>query len=221
MNTFDLLSKSAPLFLKGAWMTIQVLLLSGSLSFFLGIALGILSCKRLRVPFFSPLAEVFSFISRGVPFFVQLLIVYFVLPDLFGFNLNPFTASVISLGICSSGYVAQFIRGALNAIPISQWEAAFSLGYTTLQTLCRIVLPQVFYLTLPMFNNELDALLKSTAVISSIGLLELTRVGMNLVSREMEPVPIYLTLALFYLAISGVLNLITKKLERSFPYVKT
>lgn len=217
---FDLISRAAPLFVKGALMTLQVFFMAGCGSFVLGLLLGTVSCKRLRVPFLSTLAEGFSFIARGIPFFVQLLIVYFVLPDLLGFNLDPLPASVIALGICSSGYVAQFVRGALNAIPIAQWEAAYMLGYTNAQTLWRIIFPQIFRLILPALNNELDSLLKSTAMISSIGLLELTRVGMNLVSREMEPVPIYLTLAFFYLCMSGLLNLIAKQLERKFPYVK-
>jgi polar amino acid transport system permease protein len=217
---FDLISRSAPLFAKGAWMTLQVLLMAGVLSFAIGVVLGAISCTRLKVPVLSPLAEGFSFVARGIPFFVQLLIIYFVLPDLFGFNLDPFPASVIALGICSSGYVAQFVRGGLNAIPIAQWEAAYALGYDTTQALRRIILPQMMRFILPSLNNELDALLKSTAVISSIGLLELTRVGMNLVSREMEPVPIYLTLAFFYLCMSGILNLITKQLEKRIPYVK-
>jgi ABC-type amino acid transport system permease subunit len=73
---------------------------------------------------------------------------------------------------------------------------------------------------LPAFNNELDALLKSTAIVSSIGLLELTRAGMNLVSREMEPVPIYLMVALFYLSMSAILNAITRVMERKLAYVK-
>lgn len=220
MNYLDLLSRSAPLFAKGALMTIQVLLMAAVLSFVLGIILGILSCNRLRIPFLSAAAEGISFIARGIPFFVQLLIVYFVLPDLLGFNLDPFAASVISLGVCSSGYVAQLVRGALNAIAISQWETAFALGYNTWQTLKRIVLPQTLRLLLPSLNNELDALLKSTAVISSIGLLELTRAGMNLVSREMEPIPIYLSLAFLYLCMSAVLNLMTKKIEKRFAYVR-
>jgi ABC-type amino acid transport system permease subunit len=78
----------------------------------------------------------------------------------------------------------------------------------------------MFRLILPAISNELDALLKSTAVISSIGLLELTRAGMNIVSREFDPVPIYLTLAFLYLCMSAGINVITKKLERRYPYVK-
>ena len=165
--------------------------------------------------------EIVTFVLRGIPFYVQLLIVYFVLPDLVGFNLDPFSASVIALGFCSSGYVAQLVRGAINAMPIAQWEAAFSLGYSTFRSVVHIILPQMFRIILPSLNNELDALLKSTSVISTIGMLELTRVGMNLVSREMEPVPIYLTIAVMYLMVSATLNIVSKKLEQRLAYVKS
>jgi len=219
-SSFDLIARSAPLFLKGAAMTVQVLLMAASLSFVLGLFFGLITCQRLYIRFLSPLFEGICFIARGVPFFVQLLIVYFVIPDFLGCNLGPLPASVLALGFCSSGYVAQFVRGTLNGLPIAQWEAAYALGYNTRQALWRIILPQIFRLILPTLNNELEALLKSTALVSSIGLLELTRVGMNLVSREMEPIPIYLSLAFFYLCLSAALNLVTKKLERKFAYVK-
>lgn len=214
----DLLLRSTPLLLKGMLTTLHVLLFSSLLSFGWGILLGILSCNRLKIPLLSTLIEGITFTSRAIPFFVQLLIVYFVLPDLLGFNLEPFGASIVALGICSSGYVAQLCRGALNAIPNAQWEAALSLGYTTPEALVHIILPQMFRIVLPSFNNELDSLLKSTAIISSIGMLELTRMGMNIVSREMEPVPIYLGIAFLYLCMSAILNFLTKKLEKKVAY---
>jgi His/Glu/Gln/Arg/opine family amino acid ABC transporter permease subunit len=207
--------------LKGTLLTIQVLLASASVSFIAGLGLGILSCRRLKIPLVSGIMEGIAFVYRAVPFYVQLLIVYFVLPDLVGFNLEPFSASVIALGMCSAGYVAQIVRGSLNAIPADQWEAAFTLGYTTRQSLRYVILPQMLRHALPAFNNELDALLKSTAVVSSIGMLELTRMGMNAVSREMEPVPIYLAVAFFYLCLSALLNYLTRTLERRIAYVKS
>jgi His/Glu/Gln/Arg/opine family amino acid ABC transporter permease subunit len=222
MNTyFELFLRCYPLLIKGTWMTLQVLLGAAALSFSLGTVMGTLSCQRLKIPVISAVVEAIAFVYRAIPFYVQLLIVYFVLPDLMGFNLEPFSASVISLGMCSSGYVAQIVRGGLNAIPSAQWEAAYSLGYNTQNSLRHVVLPQVLRNVLPAFNNELDALLKSTAVVSSIGMLELTRMGMNLVSREMEPVPIYLTVALFYLCMSAILNSLARKLERRISYVKS
>ncbi len=201
-------------------MTVQVFLASASLSFIFGLSFGILSCNRLKVPLLSHLVEGMTFVYRAVPFFVQLLIVYFVLPDLLGINLNPFPASAIALGMCSSGYVAQIVRAGINSIPASQWEAAYTLGYTQPQSLRYVILPQMLQSVLPAFNNELDSLLKSTAIVSSIGMLELTRVGMNMMSREMAPVPIYLTIACFYVCLSALLNLITRTIERKISYVK-
>jgi len=190
------------------------------MSFLFGIFFGVLSCTRLKVLILSSVIESVTFVLRAVPFFMQLLIVYFVLPDLFHFNFEPFPAAVISLGICSSGYVAQIVRGGLNSIPVVQWEAAFALGYTTLQSLFYVILPQMVRNVLPAFNNELDSLLKSTAIVSSIGMLELTRMGMNIVSREMQPVPIYLTVALFYVCLSVILNFATRSIEKKISYVK-
>ncbi len=195
-------------------MTLQVLLFSAVVSFSIGSIFGVLCSSRLKIPFLSSCIETITFVFRSVPFFVQLLIVYFVLPDLLGFNLQLFAASVIALGMCSSGYVAQIVRSGINSIPAAQWETASALGFTIGQTLRYVILPQALKLILGPLNNELDSLLKSTAIVSSIGMLELTRMGMNIVSREMEPVPIYLTIAVFYVCMSAFLRCITRQLER-------
>lgn len=73
---------------------------------------------------------------------------------------------------------------------------------------------------LPALNNELDSMLKSTAIASSIGMLELTRMGMNIVSREMKPVPIFLTIAVFYVCMSACLNYITRYIEKKLLMLK-
>lgn len=220
MDYFGFFSKFLSLFLMGTMMTIRLLVFSFFLSFCFGTLFGVLTSERLKVRILSPIVDGFTFVLRAVPFFVQLLIVYFVLPDLIGYNFEPFFASVIALGLCSSGYMAQIVRGGINSISVSQWEGAFALGLNRMQSFVHVIFPQTFKTLLPMINNELDSLLKSTAIASSIGLLELTRVGMNIVSREMKPVPIYLTVALFYVCMSASLNLITRFIERKFAYVK-
>jgi ABC-type amino acid transport system permease subunit len=106
------------------------------------------------------------------------------------------------------------IRSGLNAIPISQWESGYCLWYTTVQSLRALILPQTLRAQLPQLNNELESLLKSTAITSSIGLLELTRSAMNLVSREMMPMETYLTLAVFYVCLSTLLTLAARFIER-------
>ncbi|MBS0616042.1 MAG: amino acid ABC transporter permease [Verrucomicrobia bacterium] len=212
-NFVELLERSLPLLVKGLGMTLQVLLGSALLSFSVGLLFGILSCNRLKKRWLTPFIEGTTFVFRAVPFYIWLLIVYFVLPDLGGFTLEPFTAAVWALGMCSSGYVAQIVRAGINSIPLAQWEAAFTLRYSTMQSLRYVILPQMFRNVLPAFTNELDSLLKSTAIASTIGMLELTRMGMNIVSREMEPVPIYLTIAFFYLCMSAILNLVMRRIE--------
>ncbi|MEN9343757.1 MAG: putative glutamine transport system permease protein glnP [Chlamydiota bacterium] len=217
----SLLLRSLPLFCKGFLMTIQILICSASLSLMLGLFFGIVSYNRWSVGWLRWIVEGVTFVLRGVPFFVQLLLVYFVFPHLLGFDLEPFPASVIALGLCSSGYVAQIIRGGLNAISHLQWESAFVLGLSRIQSLRYVILPQLLRHVLPMLNNELDALLKSTSIVSSIGVLELTRAGMNIVSREMQPVPTYLTIALFYLCMSALLNVLSRRIEKKLAYAKS
>lgn len=206
------------LLLKGALLSLQVFAIAAPLSLILGSIMGSLTCRRLRNRFIAPALEVITFVLRAVPFYVQLLIAYFVLPDLLGIELEAFTAAIISLSLCSSGYTAQIVRGGLNAVPGEQWEAAYTLRYSITSTLRYIIFPQALRGILPALTGELDSLLKSTAILASIGLLELTRMGMNIVSREMNPLPVYLAVAGIYVCISAAINLSSKKLEKRLRY---
>lgn len=211
----ELLHRSFPLLLMGALMTLKVLIASASISFSLGIFFGVIVCDEMRMPYLTPFVNGITFILRAVPFYVQLLIVYFVFPDLIGVNLEVFPASVLALGICSSGYICQIIRAGINSIPQAQWEAAYVLGYSRLSTLFSIIFPQMFRNILPALNNEMEAILKSTSILASIGMLELTRIGMNIVSRELkQPLTIYLIIALFYVGFSLALNFIARAIEK-------
>ena len=211
----DLLERSLPLLFMGLAMTVKVVMVAASISFSFGLLFGVLTCEVLKVRYLSSVIQFVTFILRAVPFYVQLLIVYFIFPDLIGVNLDVFGASVISLGMCSAGYVCQIVRCGINSIPMEQWEAPFVLGYGRMRALFFIILPQMFRNVLPAFNNELESMLKSTAILSAIGMLELTRVGMNIVSREMgNPMGIYLIVALFYVGLSTGLNWIARFLEK-------
>ncbi|MGR3973958.1 MAG: amino acid ABC transporter permease [Candidatus Rhabdochlamydia sp.] len=221
MDHLQLIISSFPLLCQGAWMTVKIATVSFGISLLLGTCGGVLTCRQLRIKGVSHLIEGVAFVLRAIPFFVQLLLMYFVIPDLFHLTLNAQTASILSLGLCSAGYMTQIVKSGLDAISLSQWESAFALGYTSLQSLRYVIFPQTTLSILPTINNELEALLKSTAIISSIGVLELTRMGMNIVSREMEPVPIYLTVALFYTVMSFIIKCGSTYLESRFFYVKS
>jgi ABC-type amino acid transport system permease subunit len=154
-----------------------------------------------------------TFILRGVPFYVQLLIAYFVLPNIVGINVSAFSAALLSLGLCSASYVSQIVRGGINAIPFGQWEAAKVLGCSTTDTVRYIVIPQMLKIVLPALIGECDQLLKSTSIVSAIGVLELTGAGRNIIAQEMNPLTIYTVLAIIYLIISALLALFSTWLE--------
>jgi His/Glu/Gln/Arg/opine family amino acid ABC transporter permease subunit len=197
---------AAPLLLAGLLMTLKLLICASFISFSVGILLGTVSCTQLANRYSAASIGLYVFITRGVPLYVQLLIAYFVLPDILHINIPAFFAAILALGLCSSGYVTEIIRSGINNIPSGQWEAAHTLGYTTYQTLWLIILPQVVRSVLPTLANELESLLKSTAILSTIGLMELTKVGSTIVARSMIPVPTYILIAGIYLLMSVLLK---------------
>lgn len=217
-TSFDMIVRSLPLLLKGVALTLEIFAIASFFSLVLGSMMGSLTCSRLRCRWISPTIEGVTFVLRAVPVYVQLLIAYFVLPDLLGIDIGAFTAAIIALSLCSAGYTAQIVRGGLNAVPKEQWEAAYALGYSMLSSLRFIIFPQLLRNILPALTGEFDAILKSTALLASIGLLELTRMGMNIVSREMDPLPIYLAVAGLYVGISATISIISRKLEKRLRY---
>ncbi len=157
----DLLYRTLPLLLTGTLMTFKVLVGSATMSFCLGLVFGIFSCEEMKVPVLSQIIHYFTFVLRAVPFFVQLLIVYFVLPDILGINLDAFPASIIALGLCSSGYVCQIVRGGLNSVPVSQWEAALVLGYSKTKALLYLILPQMLRMSSHLSTTNWKRFLKA------------------------------------------------------------
>lgn len=197
-----------PLIAQGAATSIGAWLLTGCLSIVIGTLFAILSCRNLQIVWPSRIITCYTFVAKGVPAYVQILIAYFVLPSLIGINLSPFVAGTCALAVCSSGYVTDIIKAGIDAVAQGQWDAAYVLGYSTPQTLKRIILPQAVRIVLPALFGELEQLLKSSSLLATIGILELTRSGMNIISRELNPIPVYLTVAAIYLALSGFLLII-------------
>lgn len=215
MNTaLSVLIDSCPLLMQGACMTMQLWLIAGIISMCVGTILGILRSNQLRRDWLAKTLDFITFMLRGIPIYVQLLIAYFVVPEILGLDCSAVTTSTMALGLCSAAYVSQIVRGGINAIAIGQWEAAMVLGYSTLDTIRYIILPQMIRTVLPSWTGELDQLLKSTSIISTIGVLELTGAARNIIAREMNPLTMYLTIAVIYLAMSALLNGISMLLER-------
>lgn len=203
-----------PLLLKGALITCIAWLSAGIVSLLVGTILGIISCQFLTSRAVRQLIGIYTFIAKGVPAYVQILIAYFVIPAFFGINIPGFLAAVIALIFCSSGYVTEIVRAAINSIDKGQWDACYALGYPLKATLLRIILPQTFVRAQPALLGEFEQLLKSTSLLATIGVAELTRTGMNIISRELNPIQIYLIIALIYLMFSALLQLFSWYIEK-------
>lgn len=207
-----------PLLIKGTLVTLAAWLTAGCISLLIGTLLGIISCRRLTSSKLSTFVKIYTFIAKGVPAYVHILIAYFVIPALLHINIPGIVAAIAALAFCSSGYVTEMVRSGINTISPGQWDACFVLGYPTQATLLRIILPQTAANILPSLMGELEQLLKSTSLLATIGITELTRTGINIISRELNPIPIYLLIACVYLFFSAILQLLTTRIERSMSY---
>lgn len=207
-----------PLLFRGTFVTLGAWIASGVISLMIGTFLGIMSCRYLVSPRWSTIVRGYTFIAKGIPAYVQILIAYFVIPALLGINIPGILASIGALAFCSSGYVTEIIRSGINTISRGQWDACFVLGYPMKVTLFRIILPQTIKNILPALFGELEQLLKSTSLLATIGITELTRTGMNIISRELNPIPIYLMIACVYLLFSAALQSIIIYTEKKSCY---
>jgi len=215
---FNSVIEYIPLLLQGVFMTVVLWLGAITISCVVGTLFGIVRCRKIRINYVAPLLDLITWVLRGIPFYVQLLIAYFVLPNLLGINLSPVIAGIISLGFCSAGYVSQMIRGSINAIADDQWEAAWVLGLNTAQSVRYVIVPQALRTIIPMLCGEFDMVLKSTSVISTLGVLELTGAGKNILAIDMQVVPVYCTVALLYLFFSSLLNIVFEYIGRRLRY---
>ena len=138
---------------------------------------------------------------RGVPLLVQLLFIYYFLAE-FGLDVPAIVAAVGGLALSSAAYQAEILRGALNAVPRGQTEAAVALGFAGAEIWRRILLPQALRISVPPLINEFILLLKASSLVSVVGIAELTRVSMNIASMTYRPLEAYVGGGLFYLAIN-------------------
>lgn len=142
-----------------------------------GVVFGII--RSYNVPVLAKLLGLYVHVLRGTPFLVQLYVFYFVLPNsgVEWLNWSSQTAAFVALSIYTSSYVAEIFRGAIEAVPKGQWEAATAVGMTQPQRLWHIVLPQALKLTIAPMSGVYVMIIKSTAILSVVGISELTRQG--------------------------------------------
>lgn len=198
----DVVMRNVPYLLDAAGLTI---LLSGG-GLVLGIPLGLAVCAARMSPWWLSrrIAAVYISFFRGVPLLVQLLAVFYLLPQI-GLSLPVLISGVLSLGLCTAAYSAEIMRGTLQAVPHGQVEAAAALGLNPWVIWWRIRFPQALKIALPPLVNESILVVKASSLASVIGLPELTRMAQNIAGQTFHYAEIYLTAGVLYLVINSIL----------------
>ena len=198
--------------LDGAAVTIRVTAAAAVWGTLVAVAFGVGSLSPVR-----PLRwaiRVYVEVFRGVSSIILLFWVYYSLP-LFGVEVEPMTAGVLALGLNLSAYGTEVVRGAMQAVPRGQREAATAVNLSRRQTIWSIELPQAAVTALPPYGSLLIEILKVSALVSLVNLADITYEAQNLrLNRADDPVDIFVAVLVLYFGISLAIMAVTRLLER-------
>ena len=195
-----------------AGITVKVTLLALFFGFILAVPLAFMKLSKSKVLRF--ITSFYTSVFRGVPLLVQLMIVYFGIPQLTGNNLTPLTASTIALSLNSAAYLSETLRGGIMAVDYGQREAALALGVSQPAVMIDIVMPQALKSVLPGLVNEMINLLKNTSLVSCISLVDLLRAAQLIISRSYRAFEPLIVVAVIYYILVEILDIVSKRLER-------
>lgn len=204
-NNFDLL-------LLGLVNTLKVTGLSLAFGIPLGLGLALMRLSEFRLASFVS-AFIIEFF-RTTPPLVQLFWFFFAFPILFGINMTPFTAAVVTFSIQSSSFFAEIFRSGIQSIEQGQWEAARSIGMTRRQSLKRIILPQAVKRMIPAFMERSIELLKTTTLVSTIAYTDLMYQANDIAQKTFRPLEVYTVVALIYLVMIFCFSQLSILVER-------
>ncbi|MET0783159.1 amino acid ABC transporter permease [Orlajensenia leifsoniae] len=206
-----LLDSFWPIVWGGITGTIPLALISFAIGIVIALVIALMRLSKNRV--LSGIARVYISIIRGTPLLVQLFVIFYGLPTI-GWVINPWPSAVIAFSLNVGGYAAEVIRAAILSVPKGQWEAGYTIGMSSTQTLRRIILPQAARVAVPPLSNTFISLVKDTSLASVILVTELFRVAQNIAAFSSEFLIVYMEAGLVYWLICLVLSSGQGRLEK-------
>ncbi|MCD5996704.1 ABC transporter permease [Pseudomonas sp. CDFA 602] len=208
---WEVIIKWMPRLAQGATLTLELVAIAVIAGLIIAIPIGIARSSRHFPVRALPYAYIFVF--RGTPLLVQLFLVYYGLAQfdavregpLWPYLRDPFWCAVITMTLHTAAYIAEILRGAIQAVPAGEVEAARALGMSKWKALFYIVLPRAARIGLPAYSNEVILMLKASALASTVTLLELTGMARTIIARTYLPVEIFFAAGMFYLVMAFVL----------------
>lgn len=202
--------------LKGLAVTIRISVISLVLAFVIGM---ITALFRLSSSMAAKLvSRVYLELIRNTPLLIQLFVIYFVVSPVF--NISPFISAILALSLFEGAYASEIIRGGINAIHKGQWESAYSLGLSSMDTYRYIILPQTFKQVLPPLTGQAVSLIKDSALVSTIAIFDLTMAGQAIISETFLTFEIWFTVAIIYLFMTVSISAFVHVLEKRNSYVQ-
>ncbi|MBC1365206.1 amino acid ABC transporter permease [Listeria welshimeri] len=212
----DYIMEILPALLDGAKTTLLVFAVTLVCSIPLGAIVAVGNISKIAPLKF--ILNIYIWIMRGTPLLLQLIFIYYGLP-IIGVVFDRMDAVFIAFILNYAAYFAEIFRGGFLSIENGQYESAKVLGLTYSQTLRKIVLPQVVKRVLPAIGNEVINLVKDSSLVYILGIGDLLRAGKIAMSRDVTLIPLVLVAAI-YLALTAILTILFKQLEKRFSYYK-
>jgi polar amino acid transport system permease protein len=209
---FNFFLRFLPDLMRGAGMTVLLTIEGLSAGFVLGLLTALARTYGGKI--WRGLAVGYIELFRGTPLLVQLFLIYYGLPGL-GITLSRELSAFLALGLNSGAYQAEYLRGSLLAIGEGQMMAGRAIGLSRWKTIWHVILPQALRLAIPAWSNEPVSLLKSTAVVFLIAVPELMAKAKAIAAKTYDPIASYLAVALVYLAMVYLLDMVLRWMETS------
>ncbi|MFS1664668.1 amino acid ABC transporter permease [Streptococcus sp. zg-JUN1979] len=210
------ISQVLPSLLNGAVVSLQLFFIVIILSIPLGAVLAFL--MQIRFKPLNYLLTLYIWVMRGTPLLLQLIFIYYVLPNV-NIAVDRMPAAIIAFTLNYAAYFAEIFRGGIASIPKGQYEAAKVLKFSPVQTIRFIILPQVVKIVLPSVFNEVITLVKDTSLVYVIGVGDLLLASRTAANRDASLAPMFIAGAI-YLVIIGVVTLLSKQVEKKYDYYK-
>ncbi|OIK10112.1 amino acid ABC transporter permease [Bacillus sp. MUM 13] len=209
---FKSIMPSLPYILGGISTTIKVVIVAAIIGFVLGILLSLLKISKIKI--LNWIADFYTSIFRGTPLVLQLMLIYFGSPQLFGVQIEAYEAAFLSFGLNSAAYISEIIRGGILGVDKGQREAALALGVPYRSMMLNIILPQAIKNILPALMNELISLTKESAVVTTIGLGDIMRRAYIVGGEKYKFFEPILFAGVIYYVMVMILTIIGKVIER-------
>ena len=209
------LMKLVSILMGGVSMTCAIFALTLLLSIPLGVVVALARMSRQPVSRWP--ISLYIYIMRSTPLMLQVMCIYFLLPQVLPFKLGRFWAVIFAFVINYVAYFAEIFRGGIQSVPASQREAGHVLGYTRAQVFVRVVLPQVAKHVMPAVTNEVITLVKDTALASTVAITEIMIIAKQQANAASSVEP-YLVAMVFYLILNGVTEQLCRRAEKKLNY---